>query len=60
MLLHLWNLTTVMCEDYCYMKDNNSYTNFGSKTAYENVHGDDVYIIPGKIFIILYLDNVVS
>lgn len=29
----------VLCEEYCYMKDDDPYTNFSAKTAYETVAG---------------------
>lgn len=43
----------VLGDDYCFMNDSHSYTNFATKTAYENIRGNDVYIIPGNI--LLYL-----
>lgn len=36
-------------ESYCYMKDQNPYVYFGSRTAYENVHGE-LFLLPGKQF----------
>ncbi len=32
---------------YCYMKDNNPYLYFGSKTSYDLVRGQDFSVLPG-------------
>lgn len=60
LLCFCFKFNLVSSEDYCYTKDNNSYANFGTKTAYKHIYGKDVYIIPGIILLLTRIAIIIT